>query len=639
MAIAYRKEVDGLRAVAVLPVILFHAGVSAFGGGFVGVDVFFVISGFLITSILLEENSSGRYSIIRFYERRARRILPALFFVMAVSLICAWFVLLPKEMSEFSISLAAVAGFVSNFLFWSSSGYFDSASELKPMLHTWSLAVEEQYYIFFPIILAFMWKKARSSIGLIMVLASVASLIAAQSLISDRHGDAFYLIHARCWELLVGSISALACFKYNVSSIPYYAREILSSFGFILICYAVFAFNSKTPFPGVYASIPVIGCALILVFSDTNTIVGRILSNKLFVSVGLISYSLYLWHQPVFAFARIRYAGDLSVGIMLLLSLFSMILAYFTWKYVESPFRNRSAVSSKSILGFAVAGSLVFLSVGYIGNKTDGFAGRLTKEQAYLLSFESKDLSKINRLKTCFLDGGQDPSEFKKECFASAEGGVVVWGDSHAAALYHGISKVFGKATQLTAGSCPPLMGVTIEWRPKCKSVNDYAIDRIISIRPDVLIFDANWDIYHWQKPETEIVNTIKYIRERSPKTKFVVVGLVPKWSDALPKIMYRNGVYLDGEHFMKGSLIDAVSKWDDKISGAAIRAGAIYFSPYKSWCAHGACKVSVVVDGETYPTAWDYGHLTTGASIALARELAKSLPEDINGSLSDKSL
>ena len=257
----YRAEIDGLRALAVLPVILFHAGFEWFGGGFVGVDVFFVISGYLITTIILSEMAEDKFSIINFYERRARRILPALFFVMAACLPFAWMWLTPSLLKDFGQSLIAVSTFSSNILFWQESGYFDTAAELKPLLHTWSLAVEEQYYILFPIFLILTWRLGLKWILILLSIVFLVSLGVAQWGAYNKPFAAFFLLPTRGWELLIGVFAGFYL-KYNAHLKSHTVNQMLSLLGFGMIAYSIIAFDKTTPFPSLYALIPTIGTGL-----------------------------------------------------------------------------------------------------------------------------------------------------------------------------------------------------------------------------------------------------------------------------------------------------------------------------------------------------------------------------------------
>ena len=370
----YRREIDGLRALAVLPVIFFHAGFKTFSGGFVGVDVFFVISGYLITSIILFELENGKFSIINFYERRARRILPALFVVMFACLPFAWLWLLPSDMKSFSQSLVAVSFFSSNFLFWMTSGYFDTAAELKPMLHTWSLAVEEQYYVLFPVFLMLAWRLGRRWIVALLSVLFMASLAAANWGAYAHPSAAFYLLPTRGWELLIGVLVSFYLANGDRKlSISHSINQTISIVGLLLIIYTAFAFDRNTPFPSMYALIPTVGAALIILGANRKTLVGKLLGTKLFVGVGLISYSAYLWHQPVLAFARHRMFEGFSAISTLLLILLTFVVSYFSWKYVEAPFRNKGQFSRPEVFKFGLMGSLFFITIGTIGHVENGF--------------------------------------------------------------------------------------------------------------------------------------------------------------------------------------------------------------------------------------------------------------------------
>ena len=375
----YRREIDGLRALAVLPVILFHAGFETFSGGFVGVDVFFVISGYLITTIILAELEQGKFSIVNFYERRARRILPALFLVMLVCIPFAWFWLLPSDMKDFSENLVAVSVFASNILFWRESGYFDTAAELKPLLHTWSLAVEEQYYVLFPLFLMLFWRLGKRSILVMLGLVFVASLAVAEWAAYAKPAAAFYLLPTRGWELLIGAFAAFYLSKANRKEFGKAVGEIGGWLGVALILYAVFAYSKATPFPGLYALVPTLGTVLVILFATQQTTVGRFVGNKAFAGVGLISYSAYLWHQPLFAFARHRSLTEPSHTVFLVLSVLALALAYLSWRYVEAPFRKRGNVSRGLIFSLGFVFTSLFIAIGYFGYVKNGFESRFER--------------------------------------------------------------------------------------------------------------------------------------------------------------------------------------------------------------------------------------------------------------------
>lgn len=442
----YRPEVDGLRAIAVVPVVLFHAGLSAFSGGFVGVDVFFVISGFLITTILLSEHEQGKFSIVNFYERRARRILPALFLVMLCCLPFAWYWLLPNDLASFSESLIAVSLFGSNILFWQETGYFDTASELKPLLHTWSLAVEEQYYVLFPVFIMVAWRFGKTVLfGTMAAMLAISFLVAEWASVA-KPAAAFFLLPTRGWELLLGACCAMVM-AYRPQQRPGQTlRDVLAWAGIAAITCAVVLYDETTSFPGKYALLPTAGTALIILFADTGTTAGRFLANRVFVAIGLVSYSAYLWHQPLFAFARHRSPVEPPVAVFVALIAATFALAYLSWRFVEAPFRDRRKIDRKTIFGLSIAGAASFSVLGAVGATQAGFPQRL--ERAYAGDVGQLDFHRYidERYQDC------EPSAIAAaalswqgylRCKQTRPGlpDIVLLGDSHAEHLFIGLAE------------------------------------------------------------------------------------------------------------------------------------------------------------------------------------------------------
>lgn len=379
----YRREIDGLRALAVLPVILYHAG---FTGGFVGVDIFFVISGYLITSIILAELKGNSFSLLKFYERRARRILPALFLVMTVSSIFAYFWLLPDELKNFGQSLVATTLSSNNVLLAMTSGYWTLASEFKPLLHTWSLGVEEQYYVIFPIFMMLGWRYFKPILSVIIIAFFFVSLVVASYGVFWKPDLAFYLLPSRAWEIIIGSLIAFYSTRICDGIHGQKLKQSLGLLGFSLILFSIFVFDRNTPSPGLYMLVPVIGAALVILFATKETIAGRILGSRPMVGLGLISYSAYLWHQPVFAFARIYSVNAPNLLVMLFLALMSIVLAYLTWRFVETPFRRKNGFSKVSIWCSALILSVFFIALGLFLHKSYGLIYRIYDMNSVSLS-------------------------------------------------------------------------------------------------------------------------------------------------------------------------------------------------------------------------------------------------------------
>ncbi len=496
----YRKEIDGLRALAVLPVIFFHAGFQYFSGGFVGVDVFFVISGYLITSILLTDLKQHRFSIINFYERRARRILPALFFVILCTLPAAWFTLLPDDMQHFSKSLVAVPLFISNLLFWLTSGYFDTSAELRPLLHTWSLAVEEQYYVFFPIVLYLLWKFAKHRLVILLGCFAIASLALAQWGAYAKPMASFYLLPTRGWELLLGALASIYLSEYQRPAIAMLWQQALSIIGFLMLLSAIVVYDKFTPFPGLYALLPTVATTLIILFATPQTWTGKLLSNRGLVGVGLISYSAYLWHQPLFALVKYRSQQPLDQMMMLGLILLSLLFARLSWQYIEAPFRDKNRTSRAMVFSLSLLFTALLIGIGIAGNMTRGFALRdpVLRDLVNIQTVETSRCHTYGRKTTAQIAQGDICTEG-----ANVPVTAALIGDSHAGALTDALAQAAKKqnlAFYSVSGSfCVPLLDFKLSayQAPDCISSLRAITDKIIHT-PDIthVILAAEWANY-----------------------------------------------------------------------------------------------------------------------------------------------
>ncbi len=460
----YRPEIDGLRALAVLPVIAFHAGFSGFSGGFVGVDVFFVISGYLITGILAADLREGRYSIARFYERRARRILPALFVMLAASVLAAQVLLLPPPFEDFSASVFTVVLFLSNMLFLSEVDYFAPAAEETPLLHTWSLAVEEQFYILFPLILRVLWRSGRERAlfwgVLVVTLGSFAFSEYAWRSISPA--QSFYFLPSRAWELGAGALCAL----WQPRRLPMALRQGLGLAGLAAIGLSVVALNREMPFPSAWALLPVGGAVAVILFATQDTLAARLLSLRAVVAIGLVSYSAYLWHHPLFVFARLALDTAPSPLLMLGLSLLSLALAALSWRFVEQPFRAAPGRAARlprraQVYGASLAGIAAFAAFGLWGYLTEGRAElwlrSASPEQRQTFALLAPAAERVQHLD----DGGCRFNQRTitpqvrtriEACHALHGPGLAVIGDSHALNLADAL---------ILNQSAPFLVGVT----------------------------------------------------------------------------------------------------------------------------------------------------------------------------------
>jgi len=634
--LTYRREIDGLRALAVLPVILFHAGFSAFRGGYVGVDVFFVISGYLITGIILADRAAGRFSLTAFYERRARRILPALFFVMAACIPFAFLWMLPGDRNDFFQSLVAVAGFASNFLFWSESDYFATAVEWKPLLHTWSLAVEEQFYVLFPLLLILLWRIGRRHLFGLLAVAALLSLGLAQWTALHHPDAAFYLLPMRAWELLIGALISLHRLNHAPRPASAPRAQFAGMLGLALLAYAVVAFDKTTPYPSVYTLAPTLGTALLILYATPQTWAGRFLGYPALVGIGLISYSAYLWHQPLFAFVRLRSLDAPGGATFAALSAAALVLAYFTWRFVETPFRDRKRMGRRTIFSFAAAGSLAFLAIGGLGDHTDGFEksyiANLTPAQKLIYAFEDYNYKPVYRARECFLVKNQNASDFAPACApetSPAPKTIVVWGDSHAASLASGLrAQRPGSLAQFTASACAPLVDFDSKSSPNCADINDYVLQQITRLHPSIVMLHANWREYEMLGMVATLDRTIARVREASPASDIVVLGGLPQWEPSLPLSLIRRDTSLTDGATIPTPLLADLRRIDVELAGDAAKSGARFVSVLDAVCGIDSCMAIVGSDQGIAPIAWDYGHLTEAGASALAERLIATITD-----------
>lgn len=475
LKLQYRPDIDGLRAIAVLSVLFYHAGINAFSGGFVGVDVFFVISGYLITSIIVREIRVNKFTLFGFYERRIRRIYPALFVTVAFTLLAGALLFDAENYAALGNSTISVTFFLSNVLFWTEAGYFDKAAALKPLLHAWSLSVEEQFYILFPLLMALIARHFKSRFGRWLTGITLASLALNIYWVNRDASAAFYLTQFRAWELLAGSLLALDVIPTRIGA---GLRNALSLAGITLVLASVVLFDHETPFPGVAALLPVLGSALLIYTGmDGTSLIEKALSLPPFVFIGKISYSLYLWHWPLLVFMKYYLIREPTAAELAACLLAAFMISALSWKYVENPFRVRSFLAKPRI--FVFAGSVMILSLIasaaiYVN---DGFPARFTTGQVISLGrndpewtqWESCTASRknyYNQAATCSIGAeGQSPS-------------FLLWGDSHARALAPAIDVSAAKAG---AGGyitgmmgCPPLFGLDYvdEYQGHCYNYN-----------------------------------------------------------------------------------------------------------------------------------------------------------------------
>lgn len=504
-AAGYRPEIDGLRAVAILPVVLFHAAVPGFAGGYVGVDVFFVISGYLITSLIQRELDRGEFSFIRFWERRARRILPALTVVVMCSLAAGWFILIPPDLERLGAAALAQALFASNILFWRETGYFNPDAETKPLLHTWSLSVEEQFYLCFPLVLFLLASLGWLTRARIIAAGLLASLLLSIYGAAAHPAATFYLLPTRAWELLLGALLAVSpgLLRLHASALP--RGEILSWLGLTAIAAAVFSFTAETPFPGLAALLPCLGTAAVIRSNEERlTSLGRLLATAPLVQLGLISYSLYLWHWPLIVFAS--YASfdalaPLEIGAIIASS---VALAWLSWRFVENPVRRRIVLRTRPRLAVAAGSGLLLTgAIGLSAAASGGFPSRLPPEALHYA--EGADDFAF-RADECHMTAAELTGPVELCRLGTAAGGerpaLLVWGDSHAAALLPILNQMSADysvpAVFTSYSGCPPLQVVFSRGMQNddCPDFNRTVLDFAIEHGVRHVLLIGNWTLY-----------------------------------------------------------------------------------------------------------------------------------------------
>jgi peptidoglycan/LPS O-acetylase OafA/YrhL len=640
----YRPHIDGLRGVAVISVILFHAFPGVFHGGLVGVDIFFVISGFLISSILYADFRAPASSlggvISNFYARRVRRIFPSLIIVLVACFVAGFLILTPGELERLSLDIAASTGFCLNFLLARRSGYFDASSVANPVLHLWSLAIEEQFYLAWPLVI---WIATRCR----MRILPVAVFLAAFSFFWNGQrnaGDAaaaFYLPQMRLWELLIGAVAAAlhplipqttpdgelkpggrVPAESDGRRISGILDEILSVIGVVLIGAGLVTIRGDLELPDNWTLLPTFGAAFVVCSGSSAWFNRRVLSNRVMVWIGLISYPLYLWHWPLLSLAQTASEHPISQLLRAAVLAASVILAWLTYKYAETPVRRNKR--SRGVIA-ALAGTMAAIAgFGYISLRAAGYPSRFPRLLNEIFTFNYDPAGAV-RQGTYFLMGDRDESYFPKDPNEIRKGRptIYLWGDSHAAALYPGLNAVFGKdhnIVQRTAAKTPPFMPAYFN-PGNAQHINRFVLESIQRDKPDAVVLEANWPGYEWQRVE-ETIFALKEARIR----RIVLVGPVPQWIGGLPQqllnyarwhrsepVPVRMSAGLDPEPVHLDSLMQALSE----------RLGVEYVSPCKIM---GNQDGFLVRTGDTPDslTTLDQSHLTVSGSVFLVSHFPK---------------
>ena len=657
----YRPDIDGLRCVAVLSVLIFHLSPNHMPGGFVGVDVFFVISGYLISAIVFSEINASRFSVVGFYERRVRRIFPALFGMLIFVSAILSFLLLPGEFTVYAKSVIAATLSSSNFYFWQHSGYFDSPTS-NPLLHTWSLAVEEQFYILFPIFLVitrhFFPKRLKAAV----VVLFVASLAASELMVRISPTSAFYMPHSRAWELLMGTIISLGFFPRLSAAL---LRNAVTCLGILMIGYSILRFSPQAPFPGIHALLPCLGSALIIGAGESgSSLVGRMLSWRPIVFVGLISYSLYLWHWPIIILNGLGLSLDFSAFVPHRLAVFllsqgarkgmeivlSFILATLSWRFIERPFRSyprRIERRPLFALSAAVMAMLILSSGAVIYAR--GFQGRFPSRAVQVASFlSSSDIPanvastnlvttasastkepagtkaassgpSLGELGSCTITEANWAAVFDgSDCLAAPTGKepYLLLGDSTAGALYRGLRTVLGDQVSLAAvWGCKPSLHP--DGTALCKQMENFVFQKYLpSHRVAGLLIEARW----YRQNLDALSDIIAWAKKNGVKVS--VFGPVAEYDAPLPRLLAYSIAWnkpdLAQQH--RSAYSEAL---DDEMRSLAKNDWHVcYVSIYRATCEDGHC-LEYANEKDGIPLMSDEVHLSEGGSKVLAERLS----------------
>lgn len=613
---AYRPDIDGLRAIAVGAVILFHLDVGIMKGGFIGVDVFFVISGYLITGLLQSEIDAGRFSILRFYDRRIRRILPALFAVILAASAAAVCLFFPPEILDFANSVVATTLFSSNIYFMMVTDYFAATSNSNPLLHTWSLAVEEQYYIVFPFLLYGLRTLRQKNVVLVISGLAIASFVVSIRLVMTDQVGAFYLAPSRAWEFFIG---ALLSFKALPDVQKTWLREVSAAIGLALIVAGCLKFYRNMPFPGTLALVPCIGAALLIHANAAGrTLTGRLISARPIVFIGLISYSLYLWHWPIIVFFQIWWVKPIGWVGDLGLILATCVIGTLSWYFIELPFRQkRLAASPLALRSAALASMAGFCALGIALIVSDGMAFAFPKEIVTLANYIHYHERTAYRRGTCFIDSHTSPlSDFAATtCLTRShvKPNLLVIGDSHAAHLWSGLTDALPSVQilQATATGCKPVFGT--RGHPTCVALINRALaDEVATGTADAVLLSARWENEDIAQLVATVDRLARYVAQ------VYVSGPIVEYRENLPRLLARSVQQKDPELLITAR-VDAQRQVDERLAIALEGHRAVYLSVYGTLCGRQSEACRTLTDNGI-PMQWDYGHLTAEGSKYLAK-------------------
>ncbi|MFK7849084.1 MAG: acyltransferase family protein [Rhodothermales bacterium] len=628
--LSYREDIDGLRAIAVLAVLGFHVSDKFLPGGFIGVDIFFVISGFLITRIIWKDLDAKTFSFSTFYAKRIKRLFPALIVMLLGCSIVEFFLGMPIEAYTFGEGAIASVFYVSNHFFLSINGYFDASLKLNPLLHTWSLSVEEQFYIFFPGLLYLVFKAGRSKAFLWIVLLLVASFGFSEYLLDVNESAAFFLAPSRFWEFLLGCLIAIWPAK---RLLPQSGMEAMGWLGMCMIVFGIFSLSDASVFPGVNALWPALGTALVI-FSgqQSGLVISKILSNRIARFFSKISYSLYLWHWPLIVFYKLEINPVPSDSQRIFLILASMLLGYLSWKFVEETTRKISVEKhKKAIYWSGVVSTCCITCIGLVFVLTEGRKNRFSKKELSYIEYLNYDASQQFRTGSCFLTNKFDSLSYfdADECVRidAEKPNVLIIGDSHAAQYAGALKDVFPtiELSQITASGCLPVLDTDGEHR--CTELMKMGFEKtIVSERFDSIILAGRWDT----EDVDNAIKTVNRLAEYAPEV--VVFGPIIEYNQSLPRLLLRFGDVKQKIH--NDEYYQRLQSIDQSLSAAFNNSRVQYYSILDAICPDEDC---MLFTDEGDLMQFDSSHLTKSGSVEIISRLREAgLYKNLLGSLPD---
>lgn len=622
-ALDHRADIQGLRGIAVLAVTAVHAWPDLLRGGFIGVDMFFVLSGYLISSIIFSQAEAGQFSLQTFYARRVKRLFPALLFMLVVTLAAAVLLTFPSQAQQIGRHVAAGSVFASNIALWTEAGYFDASSDTKPLLHLWSLGIEEQFYIVWPL-LALAVVRARGRGGWLLLIVLAASFVLNVWWVEDKAKGTFFLLPTRAWELLLGagwawlSQSAAAPAwgrQLQTASLP--VRQGLAALGVALLVAAFALLDKNSHFPGWWALLPTLGTVALLAAGPSAWFNRCVLSHPLLVFYGGISYPLYLWHWPLLVFP-VQAGVELDNATRVLMLAASVGLAALTVELIEQPVREGRF--GRWATPALLASMMVVGLGGWQLHASDGWMSRLPRELQPIARADFAADFSTYRAGRCFLDLEQDPTAFDPGCAPTpGPASALLWGDSHAAALYTGLKDSWPQLAQWTKARCPPLLKAPAGASRGCAQTLAYVWQSIRERPPHTVVMGGFWSFYGTPggaaTATAEVREVVRALRALGVQ-RVVVVGHLPTWTTPLPRLLltqWRDGGDVP-DRLIKP--LDSRALAADQAMNSALRGtDAIFISPYEALCNAQGCLTLQAHAGLLMPIALDESHLTPSGS------------------------